>query len=103
MDKAQWHELLVYALNRPLAFAVLELAGHLGAIVRFPGVGYIVSDASVARRLLTDRECFGSHSPGSLGVRVTQVLGPCALLNTDGPAHTRPTDKCVRDSRKVCG
>jgi cytochrome P450 len=87
MDKAQWHELLVYALNRPLAFAVLELAGHLGAIVRFPGVGHIVSDAIIARRVLTDRECFDSHSPGSLGVLVTQVLGPCALLNMDGPAH----------------
>ncbi len=87
MDKAQWHELLVYALNRPLSFAVLGLAGHLGTIVRFPGVGHIVSDAIIARRVLTDTECFDSHSPGSLGVLVTQVLGPCALLNMDGPAH----------------
>ncbi|MBV9489107.1 MAG: cytochrome P450 [Verrucomicrobia bacterium] len=87
MNKAQWHELLVYALNRPLAFAVLEFAGRLGAIVRFPGVGHIVSDAAIARRVLTDTECFDSHSPGSLGVLVTQVLGPCALLNMDGPAH----------------
>jgi hypothetical protein len=87
MDKAQWNELLVYALNRPLAFAVLKLAGHLGAIVRFPGVGHIVNDAAIARRVLTDSERFDSHSPGSLGVLVTQVLGPCALLNMDGPAH----------------
>jgi hypothetical protein len=83
----QWHELLVYALNRPLAFAVLELAARLGAIVRFPGVGHIVSDAALGRRVLTDPGCFDSHSPASLGVLVTQVLGPCALLNMDGPAH----------------
>src|SRR5258708_14388457 len=87
MDKAQWHELLVYALNRPLSFAVLGLAGHLGTIVRFPGVGHIVSDAIISRRVLTDTECFDSHSPGSFGVLVTQVLSPCALLNMDGPAH----------------
>jgi cytochrome P450 len=87
MDKAQRREWLVYALNRPLAFAVLEIAGWLGAIVRVPRVGHVVSDAEIGRRVLTDTEHFDSHSPGSLGTLVTQVLGPFALLNMDGVEH----------------
>ena len=87
MNKGQRHELLVYALNRPAAWAVLELAGRLGKIVRVPGVGHVVSDPLVARRVLTDADCFDSHSPGSLGVLLTQTLGPLALLNMDGPEH----------------
>ncbi|HZC46142.1 MAG TPA: cytochrome P450 [Candidatus Acidoferrum sp.] len=87
MNKARLHELLVYALNRPLAFAVLEIAGRLGAVVRVPGVGHVVSDAEIGRRVLTDTDHFDSHSPGSLGVLVTQVLGPFALLNMDGADH----------------
>jgi cytochrome P450 len=86
-DKAQRREWLVYALNRPLAFAVLEIAGWLGAIVRVPRVGHVVSDAEIGRRVLTDTEHFDSHSPGSLGTLVTQVLGPFALLNMDGAEH----------------
>ena len=87
MDKAQRHGWLVYALNRPLAFAVLEAARHLGPVVRVPGVGHVISDAEVGRRVLTGPEHFDSHSPGSLGVLITQVLGPFALLNMDGPDH----------------
>jgi len=86
-DKAQRREWLVYALNRPLAFAVLEIAGWLGAIVRVPRVGHVVSDAEIGRRVLTDTEHFDSHSPGSLGTLFTQVLGPFALLNMDGAEH----------------
>ena len=34
MDKARWQETLVYALNRPVAYAILEAAARLGAVVR---------------------------------------------------------------------
>ncbi|MGQ0557076.1 MAG: cytochrome P450 [Nitrospiraceae bacterium] len=87
MDKAQWNEWLVYLLNRPLAYGLLELSRRLGDVVYVPRVGYVISDAEIALDVLMDTEHFDSHSPGSLGVLVTQALGPYALLNMDGPEH----------------
>jgi len=43
--------------------------------------------AEIAREVLTDTAHFDSHSPGSLGVLLTQALGSYALLNMDGPEH----------------
>jgi cytochrome P450 len=87
MDKAGWHEFLVYALNRPLAFAIMHLAARLGRAAHLPLIGTFVNDAEIAREVLTDTAHFDSHSAGSLGVLVTQALGPYALLNMDGPEH----------------
>src|SRR5260370_12136665 len=85
MDKAGWHEFLVYALNRPLAFAIIQLAARLGRAAHLPSI--VVNDAESAREVLTDTAHFDSHSPGSLGVLITQALGSYALLNMDGPEH----------------
>ena len=87
MGKAERHEQLVYAMNRPLAYALLEVSRRLGVVVRIPRIGYVISDADIARTVLTDSDHFDSHSPGSLGFLISQVLGPYALLNMDGPAH----------------
>jgi cytochrome P450 len=87
MDKAGWHEFLVYALNRPLAFAIMGLAARLGRVAHLPPIGTFVNDAEIAREVLTDTEHFDSHSSGSLGVLITQALGSYALLNMDGPEH----------------
>ena len=87
MDKAGWHEFLVYALNRPLAFAIIRLAAQLGQAAHLPPIGTFVNDAEIAREVLTDTAHFNSHSPGSLGVLLTQALGSYALLNMDGPEH----------------
>jgi cytochrome P450 len=87
VDKAQWNEWLVYALNRPIAYGILEASRRLGDVVHIPRIGYVVSDAEIARAVLTDSEHFDSHSPGSLGFLVSQALGPYALLNMDGPEH----------------
>jgi cytochrome P450 len=87
MDKARWHEFLVYALNRPLPFAVMHLAAQLGRAAHLPLIGTFINDAEIAREVLTDTAHFDSHSPGSLGVLITQALGSYALLNMDGPEH----------------
>jgi len=87
MDKAGWHEFLVYALNRPLAFAIIQLAARLGRAAHLPSIGTFINDAEIARQVLTDTAHFDSHSPGSLGVLITQALGSYALLNMDGPEH----------------
>lgn len=39
MSKARWHEFLVYALNRLLAYANLEVAQRLGDVVHIPRIG----------------------------------------------------------------
>jgi hypothetical protein len=75
MDKAGWHEFLVHALNRPLAFAIMHLAARLGRAVYLPPMGTFVNDAEIMREVLTDTAHFDSHSYGSLGVLVTQALG----------------------------
>ena len=87
MDKAGRHEFLVYALNRPLAFAIIQLAARLGRAAHLPSIGTLINDAEIAREVLTDTAHFDSHSPGSLGVLITQALGAYALLNMDGPEH----------------
>jgi cytochrome P450 len=87
MNRAQWHEWLVYVLNRPVAYGLLEAARRLGTVVHLPRIGYVISDAEIAREVLMDGEHFDSHSPGSLGFLVSQALGPYALLNMDGPEH----------------
>ena len=51
-------------------------------------MGHIVSDAIIARRVLTDTGWLRFRTQlAAWGYCVTQVLGPCALLNMDGPAH----------------
>jgi hypothetical protein len=85
MDKAGWHEFLVYALNRPLAFAITHLAARLGPAAHLPPIGTFVNDAEIAREVLTDTAHFDSHSPGSLGVLLTQALGSYASVSIGNP------------------
>jgi len=59
----------------------------LGAVVRIPGLGYIVNDAGVARAILMQSDDFTKTGPGSAGAVITQVMGATALLNMDGAEH----------------
>ena len=63
MNRGQWHESLVYVLNQPVAYALFEMSRWRVDVVYIPRVGYVVSDAEIARQLLTDSEHFDSHSP----------------------------------------
>jgi cytochrome P450 len=65
----------------------MQLAARLGRAAHLPPIGTFINDAEIAREVLTDTVHFDSHSSGSLGVLVTQALGPYALLNMDGPEH----------------
>jgi cytochrome P450 len=49
MDKAGWPEFLVYALDRPLAFAIMHLAARLGRAAHLPPIGTFVNDADIGR------------------------------------------------------
>src|SRR5258708_34389710 len=65
----------------------MHLAAQLGRAAHLPLIGTFVNDAEIAREVLTDTAHFDSHSPGSLGVLITQALGAYALLNLDVPEH----------------
>ncbi len=81
------HEWWVYFANHPGPWLVAELSRRLGAVVRVPVLGSLVSDPAVAWALLHDDVRFTKAGPGSFGALVTQVMGETALINMDGPAH----------------
>ena len=77
----------LYRHNRPLIHAFYEVTRRLGPVVTVPSIGRVINDAALARAILTQPELFDSHGPGSFGAMITEVLGPTALINQDGPAH----------------
>ena len=91
--RAQIHEFLIYALCHPLPLLLAETTRRMGAVVRVPGIGYVVNDPAVAKAILLDDEGFTKSGPGSMGAMITQVLGGSALLNMDGAAHRLLRDK----------
>ncbi|MFA1544710.1 cytochrome P450 [Actinomadura chokoriensis] len=81
-----WEERL-YLAAHPLAYPLLRGVARRGPVVRVPGVGVVVNDASLARGILMDGETFRKDGPGSPGDLWTPVLGPSVLLNMEGDAH----------------
>ncbi|WP_433477647.1 cytochrome P450 [Spirillospora sp. CA-142024] len=81
-----WEERL-YLTAHPFAYPLLRGVARRGPVVRVPGVGVVVNDASVARAVLMDGETFRKDGPGSPGELWTPVLGPSVLLNMEGDAH----------------
>jgi cytochrome P450 len=71
----------------PLAYSLVRGISRLGPVVRVPRIGVVVSDAAVAREVLTDPERFTKTGPGSPSDLWTPVLGPSVLLNMEGAAH----------------
>jgi cytochrome P450 len=79
-------ETRLHLAAHPFAYPLLRLAARLGPVVRVPGLGVVVNDATTARAVLTDRR-FRKDGPGSPGELWTPVLGPSVLLNMEGEAH----------------
>ncbi|MFC6896638.1 hypothetical protein ACFQGX_14540 [Nonomuraea dietziae] len=79
-------ETRLYLAAHPFAYPLIRLIARLGPVVRVPGVGVVVNDAAVARRVLMDPR-FRKDGPGSPGDLWTPVLGPSVLLNMEGAAH----------------
>lgn len=71
----------------PLAYPLLRGLARVGPAVRVPRVGVVVSDAALARRVLTDPATFTKTGPGSPAALWTPVVGPSVLLNMEGPEH----------------
>lgn len=82
------HERLLYLAAHPLAYPFLRLVARIGPVFRVPGLGVVVNDAGLARRVLLDTATFRKNGPGSSGALWTPVLGPSVLLNMEGAEHT---------------
>jgi cytochrome P450 len=50
-------------------------------------MGSIVNEPELAREILEDERGFSKTGPGSMGVVITQVMGPYALFNMHGEPH----------------
>jgi cytochrome P450 len=72
----------------PLAYPLVRGLARRGPVVRVPRVGVVVSDAALARAVLTDPAAFTKTGPGSPAALWTPVVGPSVLLNMEGPGHT---------------
>ena len=84
--QARWHEFLVYLCNRPFTFIFLDIVRRLGDVVHVPPLGYFVHHPAIAKAVLADPKVSNSEV-GSYGALFTQVLGPFALINMEGPEH----------------
>lgn len=71
----------------PIAYPLVRGLGRLAPVVRVPRVGVVVSDAALAREVLTDTDSFTKTGPGSPADLWTPVVGPRVLLNMEGAEH----------------
>ena len=77
----------------PVAYPLVRGISRLGPVVRVPRIGVVVSDAAIAREVLTDQTRFTKTGPGSPSDLWTPVLGPSVLLNMEGAAHSLLREK----------
>ncbi|MEU5691813.1 cytochrome P450 [Actinosynnema sp. NPDC020468] len=71
----------------PVAYPLVRGLARIAPVVRVPRVGVVVSDAALAKRVLTDTRHFTKTGPGSPAQLWTPVVGPTVLLNMEGAAH----------------
>ncbi len=69
----------------PVAYPAL--AASRRPVRRVPGLGVLVSDATLLRGVLMNTEAFTKTGPGSPSDLWTPVLGPAVLLNMEGSDH----------------
>lgn len=69
----------------PIAFPLLSAVR--GPVRRIPGLGVLVTDATLLRETLLDTEGFTKNGPGAPSDLWTPVLGPSVLLNMEGAEH----------------
>ncbi|CAN5360428.1 hypothetical protein BH09ACT5_BH09ACT5_21880 [soil metagenome] len=80
----QWEERVMRAAH-PVVYPLLQTAR--GPVLRVPGLGVLVRDATLLRATLMDTATFTKTGPGSPSDLWTPVLGPAVLLNMEGADH----------------
>jgi len=81
---ARWEERVMRAAH-PLAYPLLRSVRS--PVRRLPGVGVVVTDATLLRSVLMNTAGFTKTGPGSSSDLWTPVLGPSLLLNMEGEEH----------------
>ena len=81
---ARWEERVMRAAH-PLAYPLLKAAR--APVRRVPGIGILVTDATLLRATLMNPASFTKTGPGSSADLWTPVLGPSVLINMDGDDH----------------
>lgn len=87
LDRASRHELGLLAASRPAFPVLLALGRFARPIRRIPGVGWLVSDPVIVRRILTDPHHFTTIGEGIVGHLWAQVLGDWVYDIFDGAGH----------------
>jgi len=82
-----WQDVRVNLVAHPFAWPAARTIRRVGAVVRVPGVGVVVSDALIAHDVLTQDRVFLKQGRGSIADVMTQAFGPSALANMDGVLH----------------
>lgn len=86
MDKAQRYERLLHWHNRPVSAFLMHAVSFARVGTYVPYIGYVINSPELAVQVLTHR-AFRSTGHGSMDDLITRVVGPNALINTDGAAH----------------
>ncbi|UVJ38542.1 cytochrome P450 [Arthrobacter sp. CJ23] len=71
----------------PVLYPLIRGLGSLRPVLRLPGLGVLVSEASLVRQVLMDQERYVKNGPSASGGLWTPVVGPKALVNMDGHEH----------------
>lgn len=82
-----WQDVRVNLVAHPFAWPAARMIRRVGAVVRVPGVGVVVSDALIAHDVLTRDRVFLKQGRGSIADVMTQAFGPSALANMDDDSH----------------
>lgn len=72
--------------SHPRLYSPLKAFARLGSNIKVPGVGLIVSDASLLRETLTN-PIYSKVGKGASSTLWTPITGPTALINMDGAEH----------------
>jgi cytochrome P450 len=86
-DFARRHELRLLAASRPAFPVLLTLGRFARPIRRVPGLGWLVGDPAIMRRILCDPHHFTIVGEGIVGHLWAQVLGDWVYDMFDGAGH----------------
>ncbi len=81
---SRWEERVMRGAH-PLAYPALRMSRR--PVRRVPGLGVLVTDATLLRATLMNTSSFTKTGPGSPADLWTPVLGPAVLLNMEGADH----------------
>lgn len=70
----------------PVLMPIMKTIGRMGNNVRIPGIGLLISDATLIREVLGN-PVFSKMGKGTSETLWTPIVGPNALINMDGAAH----------------